>query len=53
MDHRRNAEQEHQRRLRERFLDLANAFVRVRMAVLRRRGVQPPDDRDAPPTEKR
>jgi len=52
VEHRRSEEQEHQRELRERFFDLANAFMRVRMAVLRRRGVQPPDNRDAPPTGK-
>ncbi len=45
MDRRQGEEQEHQRRLRERFLDLADAFVRARMAMLRRTGAQPPDER--------
>jgi len=51
MDHRRRERQQRQRRLRETFLDLANEFVRVRMAVLRRRGSQPPDKRNMPPNQ--
>ena len=34
-----------QQLLRNVFLDLADAFVRLRMEFLRRRGVQPPDER--------
>jgi hypothetical protein len=37
-----------QSRLRESFLDLANAFVIMRMKYLRHAGVQPPDE-DAKP----
>jgi hypothetical protein len=37
---------ERQARLKETFLDLGNAFVRVRMAFLRMTGVQPPDERE-------
>jgi hypothetical protein len=33
-----------QARLRERFLDLGNAYVRLRMTFLRSIGLQPPED---------
>ena len=37
-----------QQRLKETFLDLGNAFVRVRMTFLRLTGMQPPDGSQRP-----
>jgi hypothetical protein len=42
-----------QQRLQQRFFDLANAFVKVRMRFLRSTGIQPPDERDPRAKKKR